>query len=69
MTGRYRYEDLRRHMKMCFGTIQRHLKQLGYVSRFDVWGSHKLTEANLVNRILICNSLLNRHKTNPLSIG
>ena len=52
-------------LKIGYGTVQRHLQQLGYVSRLDVWVPHKLTEENLANRISICNSLLKRHESDP----
>lgn len=52
-------------LKIGYGTVQRHLQQLGYVSRLDVWVPHKLTEMNLANRISICNSLLKRHESDP----
>ncbi|XP_011055470.1 PREDICTED: histone-lysine N-methyltransferase SETMAR-like [Acromyrmex echinatior] len=50
-------------LKVDYRTVQRHLQQLGYVSRLDVWGPHKLTEENLANRMSICNSLLKRHES------
>ncbi|KAG5311589.1 SETMR methyltransferase, partial [Acromyrmex insinuator] len=49
--------------KIGYGTVQRHLQQLG--SRLDVWVPHKLTEENLANRMSICNSLLKRHESDP----
>ena len=52
-------------LKTDYGTIQRHLQQLGYVSRLDVRVPHKLTEENLANRMSICNSLLKRHESDP----
>ena len=52
-------------LKIDYGTVQRHLQQLGYVSRLDVWVPHKLTEENLANRMSICNSLLKRHESDP----
>ena len=54
-------------LKIDYGTIQRHLQQLGYVSRLDVRVPHKLTEENLANRMSICNSLLKRHEATRFS--
>ena len=39
----------------CF---ERHLKQLGYVSKLDIWVPHKLNEIQLTKRLSICDSLL-----------
>ena len=55
-------------LKIGYGTVQRHLQQLGYVSSLDVWVPHKLTEENLANRMSICNSLLKRHESDPFLI-
>ncbi|XP_018400177.1 PREDICTED: histone-lysine N-methyltransferase SETMAR-like, partial [Cyphomyrmex costatus] len=52
-------------LKIGYGTVQKHLQQLGYMSRLDVWVPHKLTEENLANHISICNSLLKRHESDP----
>jgi histone-lysine N-methyltransferase SETMAR len=43
-------------------TIGYRLKKLGYVKKLDVWIPHKLSEKNLLDRILISESLLNRQK-------
>ena len=38
--------------------VENHLHQLGYVTCFDVWGPHKLSEKNLLDHISACNYLL-----------
>ena len=43
--------------------VQRHLKQLGYVNKLDIWVPHKLNEIQLTKRISICDSLLKRIET------
>ena len=47
--------------------IERHLKQLGYVNKLDIWVLHKLNEIELTKRIPICDSLLKRNETDPFS--
>ena len=42
--------------------VERHLKQLGYVNKLDIWVPHKLNEIQLTKRIFICDSLLKRNK-------
>ena len=45
--------------------VERHLKQLGYVNKLDIWFTHKLNEFQLTKRISICDSLLKRNETDP----
>ena len=45
--------------------VERHLKQLDYVNKLDIWVLHKLNEIQLTKRILICDSLLKRNETDP----
>ena len=45
--------------------VERHLKQLGYVNKLDIWVPHKLNEIQLTKRISICDSLLKRNEINP----
>ena len=40
--------------------VQRHLKQLGYVDKLDIWVPPKLNKIQLIKRISICDSLLKR---------
>ncbi|KAJ0179748.1 hypothetical protein K1T71_004339 [Dendrolimus kikuchii] len=42
-----------------------HLKKAGYTKKLDIWVPHKLTERNLMNRVLVCDSLLRRNETEP----
>ena len=38
--------------------VERHLKQLGYVNKFDIWVPHKLNGIQLTKRISICKCLV-----------
>ncbi|TLM46186.1 hypothetical protein FEC26_18845, partial [Acinetobacter baumannii] len=38
---------------------------LAYTKKLDIWVPHELTERNLMNRVLICDSLLRRNETEP----
>ena len=38
--------------------VVRHLKQLGYVNKNDIWVHHKLNEIQHTKRIFICDALL-----------
>ncbi|KAL0830701.1 hypothetical protein ABMA28_002835 [Loxostege sticticalis] len=46
-------------------TVLAHLKQTGYTKKLDIWVPHELTERNLMNCVLICDSLLRRNETEP----
>ncbi|CAK9798994.1 Histone-lysine N-methyltransferase SETMAR [Anthophora plagiata] len=46
-------------------TVVTRLKALGFVSRYDVWVPHDLTEKNLMDRISISDSLLRRNENDP----
>ncbi|KAJ0183501.1 hypothetical protein K1T71_001477 [Dendrolimus kikuchii] len=37
----------------------------GYTKKLDIWVPHELSERNLMNRVLICDSLLRRNETEP----
>ena len=45
--------------------VERHLNQLSYVNKLDIWVPHKLNEIQLTKRISICDSLLKRNETDP----
>ena len=45
--------------------VERHLKQLGYVNKLDIWVPHKLNEIQLTKRISICDSLLKHNEPDP----
>ena len=51
--------------KISLTCVERHLKQLGYVNKLDIWVPHKLNEIQLIKRISICDSLLKRKETDP----
>ncbi|KAJ0183521.1 hypothetical protein K1T71_001497 [Dendrolimus kikuchii] len=46
-------------------TVLAHLKKAGYTKKLDIWVPHELTERNLMNGVLICDSLLRRNETEP----
>ncbi|KAJ0175632.1 hypothetical protein K1T71_008791 [Dendrolimus kikuchii] len=46
-------------------TVLAYLKKAGYTKKLDIWVPHELTERNLMNRVLICDSLLRRNETKP----
>ncbi|KAJ0176832.1 hypothetical protein K1T71_008011 [Dendrolimus kikuchii] len=46
-------------------TVLAHLKKAGYTKKLDIWVPHEFTERNLMNRVLICDSLLRRNETEP----
>ena len=45
--------------------VQRHLKQLGYVNKLDIWVPQKLNKIQFTKRVSICESLLKRNETDP----
>ncbi|KAL1116692.1 hypothetical protein AAG570_005164 [Ranatra chinensis] len=49
-------------LKISKSSVENHLHQLGYVSRLDVWVPHQLSQANLIQRISICDSLWKREE-------
>ena len=46
-------------------TVWNHLNKAGYKKKLDVWVPHELTQKNLMDRISICESLLNRNNIDP----
>ena len=59
---RYTTREIAYILKIPKSSVENHLPQLGYVSRFDVWVPPKSSEKNLLDRISACNSLLKRNK-------
>ncbi|XP_053995679.1 histone-lysine N-methyltransferase SETMAR-like [Hylaeus anthracinus] len=59
-TTRHRRDSLHIHT-----TVVNRLKALGFVSRYDVWVPHDLTEKNIMDRISISDSLLKRNENDP----
>ena len=47
--------------------VERHLKQLGYVNKLDMWVPRKLNEIQFTKRSSICDSPLKRNETDPFS--
>jgi len=45
--------------------VWNHLNKAGYKKKLDVWVLYELTQKNLMDRISICESLLNRNKIDP----
>ena len=45
--------------------VTRHLKQLGYVIKLDIWVLHKLNKIQITKRISVCDSLLKSNETDP----
>ncbi|XP_026830642.1 histone-lysine N-methyltransferase SETMAR-like [Ooceraea biroi] len=61
----YTTRDIAQIVSVSQKTVVNRSDTLGYVSRFDVWVPHNLTENNLMDRISICDSLLKRNENNP----
>ncbi|XP_039305170.1 histone-lysine N-methyltransferase SETMAR-like [Solenopsis invicta] len=45
--------------------VWNHLNKAGYKKKLDVWVPYELTQKDLMDRISICESLLNRNKIDP----
>ena len=48
---RYTTWEIANILKISKSSTEKHLHQLGYVNRFDVWVPHNLSEKNLPDRI------------------
>ncbi|KOX76329.1 Histone-lysine N-methyltransferase SETMAR [Melipona quadrifasciata] len=46
-------------------TVHEHLIKIGYANRCEVWVPHLLTETGLMNRVSMCDLLLQRHERDP----
>ncbi|KAJ0177351.1 hypothetical protein K1T71_007360 [Dendrolimus kikuchii] len=57
--------DVAGELEIDHETVLAHLKKAGYTKKLDIWVPHELTEKNLINRVLICDSLLRRNETVP----
>ena len=62
---RSRTREIAEMLKISHTCVERHLKQLGYVNKLDIWVPHKLNEMQLTKRICISDSLLKRIETYP----
>ncbi|KAJ0182863.1 hypothetical protein K1T71_002232 [Dendrolimus kikuchii] len=57
--------DVAGEMGIDHKTVLAHFKKSGYTKKLDIWVPHELTERNIMNRVLICDSLLRRKETEP----
>ena len=57
--------EIAEELKISHTCVKRHLKQLGYVNKLDIWVPHKLNEIQLTKLISISDSLLKRNETDP----
>ncbi|KAJ0171809.1 hypothetical protein K1T71_012572 [Dendrolimus kikuchii] len=57
--------DVARELGIDHKTVLAHLKKAGYTKKLDIWVPHELTERNLMNRVLIGDSLIRRNETEP----
>ena len=58
--------EIAEKLHMSHTCVEKHLKQLGYVNKLNIWVSHKLSEIQLAKRSSICDSLLIRNETDPV---
>ena len=56
-------EEIAEKLKISHTFVERHLKQLGYVNKLDIWALHKFNEIQLTKRISIRGPLLKRNET------
>ena len=52
-------------LKIPKSSTENHLRQLGYVSHFDVWVPHKLSEENFLDCVSTCDFLLKHNENIP----
>ena len=58
-------QEIAEKLNISHTCVERHLKQLGYVNKLDIWVPQTLNEIQLTERISICDSLLKRNETDP----
>ena len=58
-------QEIAEKLNISHTCVERHLKQLGYVNKLDIWVPHELNELKLTKRISICDSMLKRNETDP----
>mgnify|MGYP004576351081 CR=1 FL=1 len=58
-------DQIAERMDLSHGTVFRHLKEIGKVSKLGKWVPHELSEANCQLRINICTSVLSRFEREP----
>ncbi|XP_046145712.1 histone-lysine N-methyltransferase SETMAR-like [Osmia bicornis bicornis] len=54
--------EIAKELNITHTSVLDHLRKAGYTKKLDVWVPHELTQKNLLDRISICESLLNRNK-------
>lgn len=57
--------DIAETLSLHHSTVHDHLRNLGFISKLDIWVPHTLKEIHLTNRINVADTLLNRDKTDP----
>lgn len=57
--------DVAEELAIDHRTVLTHLNKVGYTKKLDIWVPPELTERNLMNRVLICDSLLRLNETEP----
>ncbi|CAK9834554.1 Histone-lysine N-methyltransferase SETMAR [Anthophora retusa] len=57
--------EIAKELNISHTSVLDHLRKAGYTKKLDVWVPHELTQKNLLDRISICESLLNRNKVDP----
>ena len=62
---RYTVRELTGILKIPRTIMHNNLTKIDYVNRFEVWVLHQLTKSHLLNRISMCDLLLQRNKKDP----
>ena len=57
--------EIAEKLKISHTCVEKHLKQFGYVNKFDILVPQKLNKIQFTKRIFICDSLLKRNETDP----
>ncbi|XP_067210000.1 histone-lysine N-methyltransferase SETMAR-like [Linepithema humile] len=57
--------EIVKHFNIVHTTVAQRLKRLGLTKKADVWVLHKLTEKNVLDRIMVCESLLKWNLLEP----
>ena len=58
-------QEIAEKLNISHTCVERHLEQLGYVNKFDIWVPHEWNEIQLTKRISICDSMLKRNGNDP----
>ncbi|GBP21115.1 Histone-lysine N-methyltransferase SETMAR [Eumeta japonica] len=58
-------KEIAEELKIDHNAVLTHLKKAGDTKRLDTWVRHELTKRNLMNRVLIYDSLLKCNETEP----